>query len=304
VLATNPAHSWINQGHLHDVLRHLDCLVVQDMYHDTETARLADVMLPAAGWGEKEGTFINSERRLGVIKKVRKAPGQALADFHIFQLVARAWGCDEMFRSWSSPEAVFQHLKALSKDRPCDIRGIDDYVMLDREGGIQWPFSEGAILETNERRLFEDGRFFTDDGRARFLHSEPAPMPEPTDERYPLVLLTGRGTSAQWHTQTRTKRSDVLRQLAPEECYVEVSPVDAKQLGLVPGELLNVSSRRAGIRARAFITNTVQPGQVFIPMHYEEMNQLTFSAFDPHSRQPAYKACAVRLTRANQMGAG
>ncbi len=97
VICTNTAHSWINQNLARDMLDRLDFLVVQDMYHTTETARMADLVLPAAGWGEKEGTFINSERRIGVTKKVRRAPGQALSDFSIFRLVANAWGCGEMF---------------------------------------------------------------------------------------------------------------------------------------------------------------------------------------------------------------
>ncbi|HET9960588.1 MAG TPA: molybdopterin-dependent oxidoreductase, partial [Polyangiaceae bacterium] len=178
VIATNPAHSWINQAHLHEVLGRLECLVVQDMYHDTETAQRADILLPAAGWGEKEGTFINSERRVGVLKKVARAPGQALADFHIFQLVAAAFGVGDMFREWSSPEAVFQILKRLSRGRPCDITGIGDYVDVDRAGGIQWPLPEGQSVEETERRLFEDGEFYTEDKRAKFLFAEPAPLPE------------------------------------------------------------------------------------------------------------------------------
>jgi assimilatory nitrate reductase catalytic subunit len=297
VLGTNPAHSWINQSHLHDVLDRLECLVVQDMYHDTETAVRAHVVLPAAGWGEKEGTFINSERRIGLIKNVSRAPGQALADFHIFRLVAEAWGVGDVFRAWSSPEAVFHILKRLSRGLPCDIGGIADYVMLDREGGIQWPFSEGAALGTNERRLFEDGRYATEDGRARFFFAEPRPLPEPTSARYPLLLLTGRGSSSQWHTQTRTKRSFVLSALAPSELYVEISPVDARALGVRPDEKVRVSSQRAHVEARAFITNSVKPGEVFMPMHYDTMNRLTFAAFDPHSRQPAYKASAVAISK-------
>ena len=297
IVATNPAHSWINQSHLRDVLSRLDCLVVQDMYHDTETAELADILLPAAGWGEKEGTFINSERRIGLAHRVSRAPGEALADFHIFRLVAEAWGVGELFREWTSPEAVFQIMKRLSRGRPCDITGIDDYAAIDRHGGVQWPLPEGAPPPAVERRLFEDGNFFTSDGRAKFFFSEPRPLPEPTNDRFPLLLLSGRGSSSQWHTQTRTKRSAVLRRLSPNEAYVEISPVDASTLGIEPDERVNVSSQRGAVVARAFVTNTVKPGQVFIPMHYETMNQLTFAAFDPHSRQPAYKACAVRVTK-------
>jgi assimilatory nitrate reductase catalytic subunit len=301
VIATNPAHSWINQSHLRDVFKRLDCLVVQDMYHDTETAELADIMLPAAGWGEKEGTFINSERRIGLVKRVCRAPGEALADFHIFQLIAQAWGVGDMFREWSSPEAVFQLIKKLSRGRPCDITGIEDYAMLDREGGIQWPLPEGRALAERERRLFTDGRFFTEDARAKFFFAEPRPLPEPTTNAYPLLLLTGRGSSSQWHTQTRTKRSEVLNKLSPKELYVEVSARDARELGIRPDEAVNVVSQRGSVRARAFITNSVRPGEVFMPMHYDTMNRLTFAAFDPYSRQPAYKACAVKITKANEV---
>ncbi len=295
IVATNPAHSWINQTFAREVLQRLDFLVVQDMYYSTDTAALAHLVLPAAGWGEKEGTFINSERRFGVLKKVARAPGQALADFHIFRLLAEEWGCGAMFRRWSSPEAVFQILKALSAGRPCDFTGIADYEAIDRAGGIQWPLPSGAPLEASERRLFADGAFFHADGKARLVFEAPRPLPEATSPEYPLTLLTGRGSSSQWHTQTRTGKSPVLRLLHPSELYVEISREDALALGIVPNEPVAVISRRATVEARAFVTNTVKPGQVFLPMHHEEVNRLTFAAFDPYSRQPSYKACAVRV---------
>jgi assimilatory nitrate reductase catalytic subunit len=299
VVATNTAHSWINQIDARDVLARLDFLVVQDMYSTTETAQLAHLVLPAAGWGEKEGTFINSERRLGVIKKVARAPGQALADFYIFKAVAEAWGCGAMFERWSSPEAAFALLKELSRGRPCDITGIGDYAALDALGGVQWPLPEGSeVAENSERRLFEDGRFYHPDGRARFVFSAPTPLPEPVNARYPLTLLTGRGSSSQWHTQTRTSKSQVLRRLYPATPYVEISPVDAAALGVRPHDWVTVASSRGSLRARAFVTHVVQPGQVFMPMHYATTNRLTHAAFDPYSRQPAYKACAVRVDRA------
>lgn len=297
VLATNPAHSWINQSFAKDVLSRLECLVVQDMYADTETAVMADVLLPAAGWGEKEGTFINSERRIGVVKRVHRAPGQALADFHVFQLVAEAWGCGDLFRSWSSPEATFQTLKELSRGMPCDFSGIRDYAHADAEGGIQWPLPEGAGVASTERRLFEDGRYFTADGRAKLWFADPRPLPEAPSADYPLLLITGRGTSSQWHTETRTKRSAVLRKLSPTELHLEISPVDARGLGLSPGDPVVVRSQRGSVAARAFVTHGVRPGEVFLPMHHAGTNQLTFAAFDPYSRQPAYKACAVRVEK-------
>jgi assimilatory nitrate reductase catalytic subunit len=300
VIATNPAHSWINQNMLRDVLSRLEFLVVQDMYHTTETAQRAHLVLPAAAWGEKEGTLINSERRIGLIKRVSKAPGQALADFSIFRLIAEHWGCGPMFHRWSSPEHVFQILKELSRGQPCDITGIADYCHLDESGGIQWPLPESAIRNpqsaiAQQRRLFEDGKFYHADGRARFLFGPPSPMPEAPSPRYPLLLLTGRGTAAQWHTQTRTSKSPVLRKLYPRNVYVEINPADARRLGIKPNQRVVVESQRGSLVAKAFVNYGVQPGQVFLPMHCEATNRLTLAHFDPHSRQPSYKNCAVAV---------
>ncbi|HEX2678198.1 MAG TPA: nitrate reductase, partial [Polyangiales bacterium] len=301
IIATNTAHSWINQADLLDTFKRLDFLVVQDMYSTTETAQLADLVLPAAGWGEKDGTFINSERRIGITKKVSRAPGQALSDFYIFKAIAEAWGCAEMFERWSSPADVFQILKELSRGQPCDFAGIEGHAQIDALGGVQWPVPEGTTPQkADQRRLFADGKFFHADGRARFIFEKPSALPEPTTKAFPLFLLTGRGSSAQWHTETRTKKSDVLRKLHPSVPYVEVSPLDAKQLGLGPNEWVRVRSARGSTVVKAFVTHVVQPGQVFMPMHHAATNQLTFAAFDPYSRQPAYKGCAVMLERLDE----
>jgi assimilatory nitrate reductase catalytic subunit len=298
VIATNPAHSWIDQNSFREILAKLDFLVVQDMYHSSETAMLADLLLPAAGWGEKEGTFINSERRVGLIKKVSRAPGQALSDFHIFKLAAAYYGCGTLFEEWDSPESVFQILKRLSAGRPCDITGIADYRALDQAGGVQWPYPSKNPDPSQERRLFADGRFYHADGRARFLFEQPRDLPEPTGTSYPYQLLTGRGSAAQWHTQTRTAKSDVLRKLHPRDPYVEINPVDAIALGLTPGGWVVVESRRGSAVVRAFVTPTIPAGQIFLPMHDGSTNLLTLAAFDPESRQPAYKACAARVRAA------
>lgn len=295
VIATNSAHSWINQEHFRDVIDRLDFLVVQDMYTTTETALQADLVLPAAGWGEKEGVVINSERRLGLFKKVTQAPGQALADFYIVKAIAQAWGCGAMFSEWSSPEAVFRILQRLSAGRPCDFSGIAGYRHIDDAGGIQWPYPGVNACDDPERRLFADGQFFHADGRAKFLFDPPRSMPEPPTAEYPFVLLTGRGTASQWHTQTRTAKSAVLRKLYPQGIYVEIHPEDARRLKIAPQSWVEVASQRGALQARAFVTPTVQPGQLFIPMHYAETNRLTDSVFDPYSKQPSYKACAVRV---------
>lgn len=301
IIATNPSHSWIDQGRFNKILEKLDFLVVQDMYHTTETARHADLLLPAAAWGEKEGTFINSERRIGLSHKIRRAPGQALADFHIFRLIAHYWGCGEMFAKWTSPEAVFQILKRCTRGQPCDITGIKDHAMIERHGGLQWPVPESATADNQsvnqERRLFADGRFFTPDHRARFVFDAPQPPPEEACAKYPLVLLTGRGTSAQWHTETRTGKSEVLQKLAPLELLLDLNPADARALDIADGQLVHVASRRASLEARARVSSCVRPGQVFLPMHDPRVNQLTHAAFDPHSRQPSYKHSAVRVSK-------
>jgi len=295
IVATNTAHSWIHQNGYHRLAEKLDFLVVQDMYGNTETCQRADLVLPAAGWGEKEGTFINSERRIGLVKRVSRAPGQALSDFNIFRLIAQYWGCGEIFSAWTSPEPVFQILKQCAQGQPCDIRGVRDFRMLDDCGGVQWPWTEEGSIPAQERRLFGDGRFFHPDGRARFLFELPSPLPEPPDEEYPLLLLTGRGSSAQWHTQTRTAKSDVLRKLSPETPYVEINVQDAARFAISSGARVWLSSRRGRVQACAFVTLTVQPGQVFMPMHYAMTNQLTLPVVDPYSRQPAYKSAAVRI---------
>jgi assimilatory nitrate reductase catalytic subunit len=303
IVATNTAHSWINQRDARDILKRLDFLVVQDMYASTDTARMAHLLLPAAGWGEKEGTFVNSERRIGLIKQVARAPGQALSDFRIFQLIAEAWGVSDVFERFRSPEEVFRILQECSRGQPCDISGIAGYAALERSGGLQWPVPCGSAHVAQERRLFEDGVFFTKNQRARFVFEASRPVPESVSPAYPLVLLTGRGSSSQWHTETRTSKSAVLTKLAPRMPYVELNPSDAQALHIGPTDRVRVSSQRGAIVVRAHITRVVQAGHVFIPMHFPETNVLTLAAFDPYSRQPAYKACAVKVERIDESAA-
>ncbi|MBB5350739.1 assimilatory nitrate reductase catalytic subunit [Haloferula luteola] len=309
IVATNPFHSWIDSGRLAALREKLEFLVVQDMYSTTESAQVADLFLPAAGWGEKQGCFINSERRIGTLKAVRTPPGQALADFRIFRLLAHAWGCDSWFDSWTDPEAAFLQLRDLTLDRPCDITGIRDYQHIDQSGGIQWPYPKSMttpphpthadrVGELTERRLFADWNYYTPTGKARIHFSPPAPPPEPPNADFPFLLLTGRGSSSQWHTQTRTAKSDILRKLSPQEAYLEIHPEDAAILGIAANDPVKVSSRRGEIIVAAYLAPTMQRGQVFLPMHDRRVNQLTHPSFDAHSRQPNYKACAVQISSA------
>ncbi len=298
IVATNTAHSWIDSSSIAEIREKLDFLVVQDMYTTTETARIADLVLPAAAWGEKDGTFINSERRIGRIRKLRRAPGQALADFQIFRLIADRLGLGAPFDRWKEPEDVFDSMKALSRGRPCDLTGIRDYPMLDGAGGVQWPLSESmaeAPFDT-ERRLFADGVFFREGGRALFTFEAPRPVAEPVDGEFPFVLLTGRGTSAQWHTETRTGKSSVLALLKPSGgTRLQMNPEDVRRLDLEGAESVEVQSRRGRVRVGLWPTAAVPQGVVFLEMHDAETNHLTYPDFDPYSRQPSYKHCAVAV---------
>ncbi len=298
IVATNTAHSWINQSDFKRLREKLDFLVVQDMYDSTETAQLADLVLPAAGWGEKDGTFINSERRFGRIRKLRRAPGEALSDFQIFRLIAHYWGCESLFERWKTPEDVFDSMRELSAGRPCDFTGIDGYQALDAEGGIQWPLSEAEAARGpigQERRLFADGAFFHPNQRARLCFEPHRAPEEKPNAAFPFIFMTGRGSSAQWHTETRTKKSAVLRSLAPAETFVEINPRDAIEAGFVDGREVTLRSRRGHMTARVRITGVVPVGSVFVAMHDAMTNRLTYPAFDPFSRQPSYKHCAVAI---------
>jgi assimilatory nitrate reductase catalytic subunit len=304
VIATNTAHSWIDSRRARRLLDKLDFLVVQDMYHSTDTAKMADLLLPAAGWGEKEGTFINSERRIGLTQKVSRAPGQALADFHIFRLLARAWGGLNWFEQWKTPADAFETMKELSRGRPHDFSGITSYQQIDQYGGIQWPWPDSRIgldsadlepTSITHRRLFEDGQFYHSDRRAKFIFESPIAMPDAPNQEYPFLLMTGRGSASQWHTETRTSKSPILRQLYPKDPYVEINPEDAAKLGLENQQWVQVVSPRGAARVRVLVTATVQPSHLFMPMHNEQTNFLTRQHIDPYSKQPSFKNTSVQL---------
>ena len=278
------------------------------MFPDTETAQMAHLVLPAAGCGEKDGTFINSERRIG-----RRAagsldpPGEALPDLEIFQRIARAWGCDDpCCATGHPPERVFPILKRLSKGRPCDISGIDGLLHGGAVGrhpvaawrGVaarRWPGDRRG----QERRLFEDGRLLPPRRQGAFhLRGRRPTSPETPDDEYPYVLLTGRGSINQWHTLTRTDRAPLLKRASPDPATVQISPRDAETLGIGDGDLVEVRSRRGSVRVGAVVNSGVVAGQVFMSMHYPLTNQLTLQVFDTYSRQPAFKSAAVDIKKA------
>jgi assimilatory nitrate reductase catalytic subunit len=305
VIATNPIVSFPNFGVLRQSLETLEFLVVQDGFHPTPTSELADLVLPAAVWGEKEGTYTNSERRVSKVNKAVDPPGEARADFEIFLDVASELGCrDVLFPGWTKPQDAFDEWKRVSAGRLCDYSGMT-YEAIEAQGGIQWPHPAGATERPEVRRLYADGVFQTEDGKARLIPTSWEPFPEWPTADFPLVLNTGR-TVEHWHTRTKTGVVPILERLSPT-AWVEMNPRDARALRLRPSDRVDVVSQRGRIeRLELRITETVGPGQVFVPFHWADFNanQVTQSAFDPISREPNYKQCAVRVERASASALG
>ena len=297
VIATNPIVSFPNLDVLRQSLESVDFLVVQDGFHPTPTSELAHLVLPAAIWGEKEGTYTNSERRVSKVNRAVVPPGEAKPDFEIFLAVAKKLGCyDELFPGWTAPQHAFDEWKKVSAGRLCDYSGMT-YELIERHSGIQWPFPQVA-QEVTTSRLYSDGRFQTEDGRAHLLCVEWEPFPEQPTIEFPFVLNTGR-TVEHWHTRTKTGQVPILERMAPN-AWLEMNPKDAHQLKLRPHDHVDIISRRGRIRSVELrVTEIVAPGQVFVPFHFAETNanQVTQSAFDPISREPNFKQSAVRVEK-------
>ena len=301
VIATNPVVSFPNLDVLRQSLEGVDFLVVQDGFHPTPTSELAHLVLPAAIWGEKEGTYTNSERRVSKVNRAVNPPGEAKPDFEIFLMLARKLGCyDELFQGWKGPQDAFEEWKKVSAGRLCDYSGMT-YELIEQHGGIQWPFPAGT-KKVITSRLYADGHFQTEDGRARLLCVEWEPFPEQPTAEFPLVLNTGR-TVEHWHTRTKTGQVPILERMAPN-AWLEMNPKDAHQMKLRPHDRVDVISRRGRIRSVELrVTEIVAPGQVFMPFHFVETNanQVTQSAFDPISREPNYKQSGVRVEKSAQL---
>jgi len=287
-IATNPAVSFPNYALLKQALESVDFLVVQDGFHPTPTSEFAHLVLPAAIWGEKEGTYTNSERRVSKVNAIVTPPGLARTDFDIFLDIAHRLGvCDELYPDWSSTHEAFQEWQRVSEGRMCDYSKFN-WQQLEDEGGAQW----------GGERLYLDGIFPTDTGKAT-LHSVPClPFVEQPNAEYNLIFNTGR-TVEHWHTRTKTAEVKMLDSMVPN-AWLEMNPLDAAELELRPHDRVNVVSRRSTVRnVELRITGIVAPGQVFMPFHFAETNSnlATLGAFDPISREPNFKQCAVRVEK-------
>jgi assimilatory nitrate reductase catalytic subunit len=316
IACTNPAQSMPDQATVRRALERCEFVIVQEAFRTTATCAYADLLLPAATWGEKDGTVTNSERRISRVRAAVPAAGDARADWRIAADIAlrlepllqrpRADGRASGF-AFDGPESIWNEHRASTRGRDLDITGLS-YALLEA-GPQQWPLPQGAAAGT--ARLYEDGRFVFADGRARFAAIKPQPMAEARDVRYPYALTTGR-LRDQWHGMSRTGTLGRLFGHASEP-VIEVSPRDLDRMKLQPGDLLQVTSRRGSILLPVQPSDAVAPMQAHIAMHWGAevlggssasgrplagVNTLTTGAFCALSKQPELKHSAVKLLKA------
>jgi formate dehydrogenase major subunit len=284
-LGENPFLSDPNVHKVQKALEKLDFLVSQDIFL-TETAELADVILPATSYLEKTGTYTNTDRRVQIGRPVLRPPGEARLDWEIVAEIGTRMGYPMRYEG---TEEIFREMVALT----CEYQGLD-YEVLGSAGRL-WP-SPDPEAKDGVQILFGDG-FPTPSGRGKFVPAEFTPAREPPDEDYPLLLNTGR-ILQHWHTGTMTRRSYALDAIAPAP-FVEVHPEDMARLGLAEGELVALASRRGRIELPLRRSVAVAPGSVFVPFHFREAaaNVLTIDAIDPFGKIPSFKLCAVRLEK-------
>ena len=286
IMGENPMLSDPDIRHVEDALRNLEFLVVQDIFL-TETGRLADVILPAACYAEKDGTQTNTERRVQRWRKAQDPPGDAKPDWQILCDLGKRMGYEREF-AFENPEAIFAEVTAVTPS----YHGMS-YARLDPDG-LHWPC---PTAEHPGTAILHREKFATPDGLGVFSAIEWKPPAEVPDAEYPYVLTTGR-VIWQWHTGTMTRRSWSLEKEAPIG-WIEINPEDAKALGVRDGEVVRASTRRGSIDIPARVTPEIIRGVMFIPFHYKEhpANMLTHNALDPIAKIPEFKACAVRVEK-------
>ncbi|OSP56437.1 nitrate reductase [Pseudoruegeria sp. SK021] len=309
IICTNPAVSMPDADAVRDAIAGCDFVVVSDLTADTDTARLAHVLLPATGWGEKDGTVTNSERRISRQRALLPPPGEARADWAILAEVGRRMGWPAAF-DFQSPAEVFREHAALSGVAGAQGLDFDIFGLSDLDDGeydalapVQWPVTTRDTRCT-AGRFFGEGNFFTPDRKARMLALTPRPPAQQPSAARPFVMNTGR-IRDQWHTMTRTGKSPRLgRHLA--EPFAEIHPRDAVKLGLKPADLVQIDTDHGRALMRALITDRVQPGHIFVPMHWTGVNAsaaridaLVPATVDPVSGQPESKAAVAAMTRFN-----
>ncbi len=291
IIATNPMSSMANTARTRRMLENLELLVVQDAYRDVETNEYSHVFLPAAVWAEKEGCFTNTERRVNLTRPAVKPHGDSKSDFWIFSQMARRFEQGRRMNFPETTEGAFEEMKQLSKGRMLDYSGMS-YDKIEQHRGLQWPCNDAS--PEGSPRLYTDGRFQHADGKAKLIPLPFVDNNERPEGEYPFWLNTGRVVE-HWHTRTKTGKIGNLNKFSPTP-YMEINPDAAARLGIRHGSYARLVSRRGDAVVLAQLTERVPPDMVFIPFHFHEcVNRLALGLLDPHSRQPAYKQCAVRV---------
>ncbi|MDM0468132.1 nitrate reductase [Clostridium perfringens] len=297
VVCTNPRHSFTNNEEFKKAMKNLDFFVVQDIYEDTDSSKECDLYLPSVPAIKKEGFLINTERRLSALVPVLEKEEDELSDYEIFLGIGEALGMGSLLDKWRTPEDAFKLLRECSKGMPCDITGVT-YERLRDSKGIQWPCREGEELESDERRLFEDGKYYTPSGKAKFIFEDVTENPNATNEEFPFNLNTGRGTVGQWHTHTRTREIQAVTNIVSQKAYVDINRKDAEKLDIKENdEVLIHSSNGHTSKFIARLTDNLKEKTLYAPIHYIETNLLTPSVFDPYSKEPSYKTVQVNIEK-------
>lgn len=298
IICTNPLVSLPDARKMEKALQNARFVVVQDISNRSDTAAYADLLLPAAGWLEKEGTMTNSDRRISFLPKVVDAPGTAKPDAEILWTFAQKMGFAG-FNYQAVSEVYDEHCR-LTKGTNIDISGLS-HNRLKKEGTFQWPVPYDDHQGTP--RLFEDKQFYTQSKKAFFnLPVYTRNYSEPIDTEFPLILTTGR-IRDQWHTMTRTGKVNKLKTHRPFP-FLEIAQKDARMRNLKEGELAVITSRRGSVRVKVRITDTIRDHVVFLPMHwgkklnndFRRANNLTNNLLDNYSKQPDFKYTAVQVT--------
>ncbi|EOU2122742.1 nitrate reductase [Clostridium perfringens] len=297
VVCTNPRHSFTNNEEFKKAMKNLDFFVVQDIYEDTDSSKECDLYLPSVPAIKKEGFLINTERRLSALVPVLEKEEDELSDYEILLGIGEALGMGSLLDKWRTPEDAFKLLRECSKGMPCDITGVT-YERLRDSKGIQWPCREGEELESDERRLFEDGKYYTSSGKAKLIFEDVTENPNATNEEFPFNLNTGRGTVGQWHTHTRTREIQAVTNIVPQKAYVDINRKDAERLDIKENdEVLIHSSNGHKSKFIARLTDNLKEKTLYAPIHYIETNLLTPSVFDPYSKEPSYKTVQVNIEK-------
>jgi len=306
IACTNPAQSLPYQSEVREALAAAEYVVLQEAFHNTDTAAYADLLLPAAAWGEKEGTVTNSERRISRVRAAVEAPGEARPDWAIVVDFARRLGArlghsqtDRLF-SYEDVESIFNEHRESTRGRDLDITGLS-YAVLAADGPQQWPYPQGA--DQGKSRLYEDGRFATANGKARFIISEHRSTADLTTPELPIALLSGRMRD-HWHGMSRTGTVPRLFNLE-DEPLLAMHPCDLRHRGLEAGDLARVSNGRGEIVVRVTAGEGLRKGRAWMPMHWGSqfmnspgVNALACDAVDPSSMQPELKHAAVQVAPA------